>query len=53
MSKQPPLYGFLVLKPEAFDNLIWDFSRSGDRILVSVPINLAPILSTYNCQVHQ
>jgi hypothetical protein len=44
LSKKPPLYGFLVLKPGSCDNLMGNFSRSGDRMLVSVPIYLPHIL---------
>jgi hypothetical protein len=44
LSKKPPLYGFLVLKPGSCDNLMGNFLRSGDRLLVSVPIYLANIL---------
>ncbi len=40
LSKKPPLYGFLLLKPGSYDNLRGNFSRSGDRMLVSVPIYL-------------
>jgi hypothetical protein len=44
LSKQPSFYGFLVLKPGYCDNLMGNFSRSGDRMLVSVPLYLAFIL---------
>jgi hypothetical protein len=44
LSKKPPLYGFLVLKPGSCDNLIENFSPQGDRMLVSLPIYLPIIL---------
>ena len=44
LSKKPPLYGFLVLNPESCDNLIGNFWRSGDRMLVVVPLYLPLIL---------
>jgi len=42
-SKQPLLYGFLVLKPGYSDNLMGNCSQPGDRTLVSPPIDLSPI----------
>ncbi|MEG4511209.1 hypothetical protein QUA81_13725 [Microcoleus sp. F6_B4] len=52
LSKKPPLYGFLVLKPGSCDRLIGNFSRSGDRLLVSVPIYPLYTLQSQYCQVH-
>ncbi|WP_293336861.1 hypothetical protein [Microcoleus sp. CAWBG58] len=50
LSKQPPLYGFLVLKPGCGDRLMADFSRSH----TSFPTNLScTILSDCTCQAHQ
>ena len=53
LSKKPPLNGFLVLKAGSCDNLMGNFSRSGDRLLVSVAISLPYILYIQNCQAHK
>ena len=44
LSKEPLLYGFLVLKPGYSDILMGNCSQPDDRTLVSPPIDLSPIL---------